>query len=127
MDEAKDSSSPAATASPAEKRQYPRIPVHWQAALMVQQRPSMGKLGDLSRGGLTFLGERNLAVGTKHQIFIRMPSADRTSFHQLEVVAQVCSCTLSTAQGCYRVGMRILEMRGNTPQHIMHFLHVNGG
>ena len=127
MDDAENSSSPAATASPAEKRQHPRIPVHWQAALMVQQRPSMGKLGDLSRGGLTFLGELNLAVGTKHQVFMRMPTEDRTGYHQLEVVAQVCSCTLSAAQGCYRVGMRILEMRGNTPQHIMHFLHVNGG
>jgi c-di-GMP-binding flagellar brake protein YcgR len=127
MDEAENSSNPVAEKSPAEKRQHPRIPVYWQAALMVQQRPSMGKLGDLSRGGMTFLGELNLAIGTKHQVFIRMPTADRKSFHQLEVLAQVCSCSLSAAQGCYRVGMRILEMRGNTAQHIMHFLHVNGG
>jgi len=127
MDEAEETSSPAAAASPAEKRQHPRIPVHWQAAIMVQQRPSMGKLDNLSRGGLTFLGELNLAIGSKHQVFMRMPTADRKGYHQLEVVAQVCSCSLSAAQGCYRVGMRILEMRGNTPQHIMHFLHVNGG
>ena len=127
MDEAENSNSPTAEASHAEKRQHPRIPAHWQAAVMVQQHPSMGKLGDLSRGGLTFLGELNLAIGTKHQVFMRMPTADRTGYQQLEVVAQVCSCSLSTAQGCYRVGMRILEMRGNTAQHIMHFLHVNGG
>lgn len=117
----------ASDASSAEKRQHPRIPVHWQAALMVQQRPSMGKLGDLSRGGLTFLGEYNLAMGTKHQFYIRMPNADRTSYHQLEVIAQVCSCSLMASQGLYRVGLRILEMRGNTAEHLMHYLHVNGG
>ena len=119
--------TPAKETSAAEKRQHPRIPVHWQAAVMVQQRPSMGKLGDLSRGGLTFLGELNLPIGSKHQIYIRMPTTDRTGYHQLELIAQVCSCTLVASQGNYRVGMRILEMRGNTPQHIMHFLHMNGG
>ena len=87
----------------------------------------MGKLGDLSRGGLTFLGELNLAPGTKHQVYLRMPTPDRASFHQLEVYAQVCSCSLMASQGLYRVGMRILEMRGNTAEHLMHFLHVNGG
>jgi c-di-GMP-binding flagellar brake protein YcgR len=127
MDEAGSPSTPGAQASPAEKRQHPRIPAHWQAAVMVQQRPSMGKLGDLSRGGLTFLGELNLPIGSKHQFFIRMPTADRTGYHQLEVLAQVCSCSLMASQGLYRVGLRILEMRGNTAEHIMHFLHVNGG
>lgn len=137
MDEAQEPSNsaaetpvteaPAKETSAAEKRQHPRIPVHWQAAVMVQQRPSMGKLGDLSRGGLTFLGELNLPVGTKHQIYIRMPTTDRTGYHQLELMAQVCSCSLMASQGCYRVGMRILEMRGNTPQHIMQFLHMHGG
>ena len=127
MSEAQYPISPASEPSGAEKRQHLRIPVHWQAAVMVQQRPSMGKLGDLSRGGLTFLGEYNLPVGSKQQIYIRMPTADRRGYHQLELIAQVCACSLAAAEGYYRVGMRILEMRGNTEEHIMRFLHINGG
>lgn len=116
-----------AATHPGEKRQHARIPVHWPTAIMVQQHPAMGKLGDISRGGLTFLGDFSLAPGTKHQIFIRMPTADRTGYHQLEMMAQVCSCTLAASQGCYRIGMRILEMRGNAPGLIMQFLHEHGG
>ena len=123
-----DETHNAAVSTPGhEKRLHRHIPAHWQAAVMVRQRPVMGKLGDLSRGGLTFLGGLNLPVGSQHQIFIRMPTADSTGFHQLEVLAQVCSATLNAAQGVYRVGMRILEMRGNTAQHIMKFLHEHGG
>lgn len=130
MDEEQNvAAEPAATAevSLAEKRQHPRIPVSWQAAVMVQQRPSMGKLGDISRGGLTFHSEVNLAIGSKQQVFIRMPRADHMGYQQLEVIAQVCSCSLAAAQGFYRVGFKILEMRGNAAEHIMHYLHLNGG
>lgn len=109
------------------KREHNRLPVHWQAAVMFNQILTYGKLGDLSRGGVTFLADANLPVGSRHVFYIRMPTPDRLSHHQLEASVQVCNIVLAPSIGCYRIGMRFLEMRGNTEPLLTQFLNANGG
>ena len=114
-------------AESAEKRQHIRIPVHWQAAVMIDQHPVFGRLSDVSRGGVTLMCEANLRPGTKYQLFIRMPTPDRRSYNQLEVIVQVCNAVLVPKENGYRLGMRFLEMRGQTESLLTNYLHTNGG
>jgi len=128
MDEAEVSQTELAPEAAHEnKREHARLPVHWQAAIMLNQQLVYGKLGDISRGGVTFLVDANLPQGSKHPLYIRMPTPDRLSFHQLEATAQVCNNILAPSVGCYRIGMRFLEMRGNMEALLLQFLHSNGG
>ena len=94
---------------------------------MLNQQLVYGKLGDISRGGMTFLADVNLPVGSKHPLYMRMPTSDRLSYHQLEASAQVCNIVLAPSLGCYRIGMRFLEMRGKTEALLTQFLNNNGG
>lgn len=109
------------------KREHYRLPVHWQAAVMFNQKLAYGKLGDISRGGVTFLADANLPIGSRHVFYIRMPTPDRLSHHQLEASVQVCNNVLAPSIGCYRIGMRFLEMRGNTEPLLTQYLNANGG
>lgn len=124
MDEAVEN---LAEAAPENKREHARLPVRWHAAIMLNQQLVYGKLGDISRGGATLLIDANLAVGSKHPLYIRMPTPDRTSYHQLEASAQVCNIVLTPALGCYRIGMRFTAFQGNTQALLMQYLQSNDG
>jgi len=113
--------------APENKREHARLPVRWHAAIMLNQQLVYGKLGDISRGGVTLLIDANLAVGTKHALYIRMPTPDRTSYHQLEASAQISNIVMVPALGCYRIGMRFVAFNGNTQALLMHYLQNNEG
>ena len=113
--------------APENKREHSRVLVRWHAAIMLNQQLVYGKLGDVSRGGATLLLDANLAVGSKHPLYIRMPTPDRTSYHQLEASAQVCNIVLAPALGCYRIGMRFVAFQGNTQALLMQYLQTHEG
>lgn len=127
MDEAAENHAQSADPAHDNKREHARIPVHWQAAIMLNQQLVYGKLGDISHGGVTFLVDANLPVGSKYSLYIRMPSPDRRSHLQLETSTQVCNIVLAPSLGAYRVGMRFLEMQGNMRAILTQYLHANGG
>lgn len=58
-----------------EKRQHPRKAVDLEATIRVEgeQQIIEGRVGDLSIGGMFFLGEGKLAFGTKVTVNIRFP------------------------------------------------------
>ena len=124
MDEAVENQAEVA---PENKREHARLPVHWHAAIMLNQQLIYGKVGDVSRGGATLLIDANLAVGSKHPLYIRMPTADRTSYHQLEASAQVCNIVLTPALGCYRMGVRFIAFQGNSQALLMQYLQSHEG
>lgn len=111
-----------AVAAHKDNREHTRLPVHWQAAVLQNQKFVYGKLGDISRGGATFLAETGLAVGAKLPFYIRMPTLDQLSHNQLEMNVQVCNTVLAPSLGCYRIGMRFLTFSGNAEKLLMQFL-----
>lgn len=122
MDEAVENQ---AAPTPENKREHPRLPVHWHAAIMLDQQLIYGKLSDVSRGGTTLLLDAKLVVGAKYPLYIRMPTPDRTSFHQLEASVQVCNIVLAAALGCYRIGMRFTAFQGNTEALLMQYIQTH--
>lgn len=119
---------PVNTEAPqADQRAHARINVHWQCAVVTKGQPVFGRITDLSRGGLSFMCESPLAINAQLLAYIRMPNNTRTGFHELETVCKVANSILVASQGHYRMGMRIVEMRGNSKALLTHYLASRGG
>ncbi len=119
--------APVAPDTPKNKREHVRLPVHWKAAIMLNQQLVYGKLSNISLGGVTFLVDAVLQMGSKYPLYIRMPTTDLLSYHQLEASAQVCNIIMVPSINCYRIGLRFLELHGKTGAYLTQYLHQNGG
>lgn len=126
--EESNGASESAPATPhVDQRAHTRVNVHWQGAAIINGQPVLGRISDLSRGGLSFMCDTPLAVNAQLIVYLRMPNHDRTGFHQLETVCKVANTVLVASQGCYRMGMRTVELRGNAAPILSQYLAMHGG
>jgi hypothetical protein len=95
-----------------EKREYPRKPVSWRAALLSEHypQPVQARAVEASMGGVGLLSEKELRTASECKVFLAVPNPTYTGTVYVEVQCSVVWCSLVGAIGQYRVGLKFLSM-----------------
>jgi c-di-GMP-binding flagellar brake protein YcgR len=107
-----------------ERRTNPRFACDVAASIVIDEAtPSPRRVVDISRGGISMLGEDPVTVGTHLMVHLQA-SADDGDTESLDIGATVVWCT-QTKDGTYQIGARFDEAKGrDRSQRFEHLLEL---